>query len=294
MALHRTDDREPRERRAHHLPADRRLDTGGELLGVRARALGGRSRARRARPPRAGGALPRARGHDDVPPRAARRSSPTPARPWCVPAGRVHKFTNGGDGVARGRVEVVPALDMEDLLTTTTELALEGNVLRSGMPKPLHLALFVAALPPRGPRPVPARVDGPRPDVPAGRDGPHARAPRALRAARLVAALIRTYGGDERRHPGGAGGGAAGAGAQCRSRQATDDGHSSVLRGSSCTSPPSCARPPPCASRHRLRHQRSSLARQPPNRTARPARTLIRRASRPARRTGSAGRRAAG
>ncbi|MBE2316218.1 cupin domain-containing protein [Solirubrobacter sp. CPCC 204708] len=61
-----------------------------------------------------------------------------------VPAGRVHKFTNGGDGVARARVEVVPALDMEDLLTTTTELALEGRVWRSGMPKPLHLALFVS------------------------------------------------------------------------------------------------------------------------------------------------------
>ena len=33
---------------------------------------------------------------------------------------------------------------MEDLLTTTTELALEGNVMTSGMPKPLHLALFVS------------------------------------------------------------------------------------------------------------------------------------------------------
>jgi quercetin dioxygenase-like cupin family protein len=60
-----------------------------------------------------------------------------------VPAGRVHKFSNGGDGPARVRVEVEPALDMEDLLTTTAELAHEGNVLRSGMPKPLHLALFV-------------------------------------------------------------------------------------------------------------------------------------------------------
>jgi quercetin dioxygenase-like cupin family protein len=60
-----------------------------------------------------------------------------------VPAGRVHKFTNAGDGRARARVEVVPALDMEDLLCTTAELAHEGNVLRSGMPKPLHLALFV-------------------------------------------------------------------------------------------------------------------------------------------------------
>jgi quercetin dioxygenase-like cupin family protein len=60
-----------------------------------------------------------------------------------VPAGKVHKFANGGDTAARARVEVVPALDMEDLLTTTAELALEGHVTRTGMPKPLHLALFV-------------------------------------------------------------------------------------------------------------------------------------------------------
>jgi quercetin dioxygenase-like cupin family protein len=60
-----------------------------------------------------------------------------------VPAGRVHTFSNGGDGPARARVEVVPALAMEDLLSTTADLAREGNVLRSGMPKPLHLALFV-------------------------------------------------------------------------------------------------------------------------------------------------------
>lgn len=60
-----------------------------------------------------------------------------------VPAGRMHKFSNHGDGSARARVEVVPALDMEELLRTTTQLASEGNVTRSGMPKPLHLALFV-------------------------------------------------------------------------------------------------------------------------------------------------------
>jgi quercetin dioxygenase-like cupin family protein len=60
-----------------------------------------------------------------------------------VPAGRVHKFANAGDTTARVRVEVEPALDMEDLLTTTAELAHEGNVLASGMPTPLHLALFV-------------------------------------------------------------------------------------------------------------------------------------------------------
>jgi quercetin dioxygenase-like cupin family protein len=60
-----------------------------------------------------------------------------------VPAGRVHKFSNGGEGRARARVQVVPALAMEDLLVTTAELAEEGEVLRSGMPKPVHLALFV-------------------------------------------------------------------------------------------------------------------------------------------------------
>jgi len=60
-----------------------------------------------------------------------------------VPAGRVHRFANGGDDVAKCRVEVLPALDMEQLLETTVELALEGNVTRKGMPKPLHLALFV-------------------------------------------------------------------------------------------------------------------------------------------------------
>jgi quercetin dioxygenase-like cupin family protein len=66
-----------------------------------------------------------------------------PGETVVVPAGRMHKFANGGDGPARARVEVVPALDMEELLTTTAELAHEGNVTRTGMPKPLHLALFV-------------------------------------------------------------------------------------------------------------------------------------------------------
>jgi hypothetical protein len=37
----------------------------------------------------------------------------------------------------------VPALDMEELLCTTARLAHEGNVMRTGMPRPLHLELFV-------------------------------------------------------------------------------------------------------------------------------------------------------
>jgi quercetin dioxygenase-like cupin family protein len=60
-----------------------------------------------------------------------------------VPAGRVHRFSNAGDDVARCRVEVTPALDMEQLFETAVELAIEGNVTSKGMPKPLHLALFV-------------------------------------------------------------------------------------------------------------------------------------------------------
>jgi quercetin dioxygenase-like cupin family protein len=60
-----------------------------------------------------------------------------------VPAGRVHKFANGGDEPAQVRVQVVPALDMEQLFETTVALAKEGNTNRKGMPKPLHLALFV-------------------------------------------------------------------------------------------------------------------------------------------------------
>ncbi len=66
-----------------------------------------------------------------------------PGETVVVPAGARHKFANGGACTARVRVEVEPALDMERLLETTAELAHEGNTLRSGMPKPLHLALFV-------------------------------------------------------------------------------------------------------------------------------------------------------
>jgi quercetin dioxygenase-like cupin family protein len=60
-----------------------------------------------------------------------------------VPAGRVHKFVNAGDEDVHARVTVTPALDMEDLFTTTVALAEQGRTNRKGMPKPLDLALFV-------------------------------------------------------------------------------------------------------------------------------------------------------
>ena len=60
-----------------------------------------------------------------------------------VPAGKVHAFKNVGGEEAKVRVQVTPALDMERLFEATVALAEEGATNRKGMPKPLHLALFV-------------------------------------------------------------------------------------------------------------------------------------------------------
>ena len=60
-----------------------------------------------------------------------------------VPAGTPHMFENGGDETAHVRVQVRPALKMEQLFETAVELAQEGRTTSKGMPKPLDLALFV-------------------------------------------------------------------------------------------------------------------------------------------------------
>jgi quercetin dioxygenase-like cupin family protein len=60
-----------------------------------------------------------------------------------VPAGAVHSFANAGQDTAIVRVVAEPALNMEQLLETNVALAVEGKVMKSGMPKPVHLALFV-------------------------------------------------------------------------------------------------------------------------------------------------------
>ena len=60
-----------------------------------------------------------------------------------APPGVAHGFANAGEGDAEMRVEVRPALKMEDLLCNTVALATEGSTNRKGMPKPIHLALFV-------------------------------------------------------------------------------------------------------------------------------------------------------
>lgn len=60
-----------------------------------------------------------------------------------VPPGTAHRFTNASDVEAVMRVEVTPALRMEELLETAVVLAQEGRTFRNGMPKPLDLALFM-------------------------------------------------------------------------------------------------------------------------------------------------------
>jgi quercetin dioxygenase-like cupin family protein len=60
-----------------------------------------------------------------------------------VPPGKVHDFANAGDTAALVRVTISPALKMEEMFKTNVALANEGKVTKSGMPKPLELALFV-------------------------------------------------------------------------------------------------------------------------------------------------------
>ena len=68
-----------------------------------------------------------------------------------------HDFANAGDEEALVRVEVRPALKMEQLFETAVALAEQGRTMMGGIPKPLDLALFVrdfeqevqAAFPPR-------------------------------------------------------------------------------------------------------------------------------------------------
>jgi quercetin dioxygenase-like cupin family protein len=60
-----------------------------------------------------------------------------------VRPGMPHDFANAGEEDALVRVEVRPALKMEQLFDTAVSLAAEGRTLPNGIPKPLDLALFV-------------------------------------------------------------------------------------------------------------------------------------------------------
>jgi quercetin dioxygenase-like cupin family protein len=60
-----------------------------------------------------------------------------------VPPGTAHRFANAGDSPAVIRVEVRPALRMEQLWETVVAMAREGRTFNSGLPRPLDLALFM-------------------------------------------------------------------------------------------------------------------------------------------------------
>ena len=58
-----------------------------------------------------------------------------------VPPGAAHKFTNAGGQVARAKVEVRPALQMEQMFAEVVAMAKAGRMTKRGLPRnPLDLA----------------------------------------------------------------------------------------------------------------------------------------------------------
>ena len=63
-----------------------------------------------------------------------------------VPPGLLHSFANAGDSEARLKVEVRPALAMEEMFADVVALAEAGKMTRRGLPRnPLDLALLACA-----------------------------------------------------------------------------------------------------------------------------------------------------
>jgi mannose-6-phosphate isomerase-like protein (cupin superfamily) len=62
-----------------------------------------------------------------------------------VAPGTRHRFWNAGEGRARFRTEVRPALQFESLIETMFGLAADGKTNRKGMPNPLRLAVIANA-----------------------------------------------------------------------------------------------------------------------------------------------------
>lgn len=67
----------------------------------------------------------------------------TPGDVVVVEPGTYHRFANAADSTAVVRCRVEPALRMEELFETVAALAIEGRTMRSGLPRPLDLALFM-------------------------------------------------------------------------------------------------------------------------------------------------------
>jgi quercetin dioxygenase-like cupin family protein len=103
-----------------------------------------------------------------------------PGEEVVVPPGSYHRFANAGAGLAVVRVEVRPALTMEQLYETVVALARDGRTMGTGMPKPLDLALFMRAFEQEVQAPL---------------------APGLVRAATAPLAWLATQRGLERRYP---------------------------------------------------------------------------------------------
>jgi quercetin dioxygenase-like cupin family protein len=72
-----------------------------------------------------------------------RRITAGPGEVVVVPPQVPHDFANVGEGTALVRVDIRPALKMEQLFETAVALAEEGRTMMKGIPRPLDLALFV-------------------------------------------------------------------------------------------------------------------------------------------------------
>jgi quercetin dioxygenase-like cupin family protein len=68
---------------------------------------------------------------------------PSPGETITVPAGTAHWFGNPGTQVAHVRVEVEPALRMEELLEATEAMARAGHLLGTRLPRLSDLALIL-------------------------------------------------------------------------------------------------------------------------------------------------------
>jgi quercetin dioxygenase-like cupin family protein len=65
-----------------------------------------------------------------------------PGKVVVVPPQVAHDFANAGRETAVVRVDIRPALKMEQLFETAVALAEEGRTMLNGIPRPLDLALF--------------------------------------------------------------------------------------------------------------------------------------------------------
>ncbi len=69
-----------------------------------------------------------------------------PGEEVTVPSGVVHRWWNAGQGDARVRVELRPALDTEAFFETFFGLARDGKTTAKGIPGPLQIAVAVREL----------------------------------------------------------------------------------------------------------------------------------------------------